>query len=245
MIRISIGNLGSGKTASEVREIMLRKRDVYSNIITKKIKWSHPINSSMIIERAEIGIKKTKHGNEPVYKLKLNIDYWKNIPKPLDVVLDEAHAVINSRRAMSKQNIIVTDWIALLRRILGSNNQTGDLVLITQLPYRIDNIARDMANQIRHHICHFHTECMHCHAAWQENSEMPETIFSCPHCGWYNIRRTNHIIEIRKFSSFGKYEMWREWGNKSWYDHYTINDIEKYFPLYDTLQWDNMFSDIY
>ena len=52
MIRISLGNVGSGKTVSEVREIFINKfhRKTYSNI---KTKLNHQINLThdMIIKK--------------------------------------------------------------------------------------------------------------------------------------------------------------------------------------------------
>ncbi len=131
-------------------------RKVYSNIITKGLDNVIPIKNDMIVKKEIKDYKKNRQGEmEPVYELKLNMEYWQKITEPISCVLDEAHSIINARRAMSKVNIIITDWIALLRRVLGSSSSGyGELVLITQLPNRIDIIAREMATQIRYHKCH-------------------------------------------------------------------------------------------
>lgn len=222
-------------------------RKVYSNIITKKLSHVIPIKNTMIVKKDIVGYKKKIDGTqEPVYKMKLNIDYWKDIKEPLSCVLDEAHAIINSRRAMSKVNIIVTDWIALLRRVLGSSpSGYGELVLITQLPNRIDIIARDMATQVRYHLCHYKKHCNKCGTEWLENSEMPEIFWNCPNCESSNLKKFDHKIEVWHFRSMQHYNIWNEFKKDSFHKHYIVNDIEKYFSFYSTLQWDNMFSDLY
>ena len=167
MIRISIGNVGSGKTASEVREMALNKarRTYYSNINTKTIKNNVLIDPSMIVDKELVGEKKNKITNvvEPVYKFKVNLEFWKGIKEPINVIIDEAHSILNSRRSMSKINILITDWLALIRRVLGQTESgEGELVFITQLPRRIDSLARDMATQIRYHLCHYVKTCKKC-----------------------------------------------------------------------------------
>ncbi len=248
MISIYLGNIGSGKTACAVRDIVLNRtyRKVYSNILVKKQKHTVPIKADMIVKKELTGYKKTKDGNEPVYEKKLNKEYWKNIKEPITCVLDEAHAIINSRRAMSKINIIVTDWLSLLRRVLGSSESGyGELVLITQLPNRIDIIAREMATQVRYHKCHFRKECKKCGTVWQEHSEIPEGLWECPSCNSPNIRKFNHVIEVWHFASMNHFNSWKEFGQRSYHKHYLVQDIEKYFKFYDTLQWDSLFSDVY
>lgn len=248
MIRISLGNVGSGKTASEVREMMLNasRRTTYTNVKTK-IKHGRLLEPSMIIKKEQVDTIKKKSGEvQPVFDYKLNVEYWKSIKEPINVVLDEAHSIMNSRRAMSKTNVIITDWLALIRRVLGqSESGYGELVFITQLPNRIDVIAREMAHQVRYHVCHFQKTCKKCGTTWRENSEMPESIWICPSCGDDRLRKHSHQIEVWHFSSMKEFEMWREFGQKNFYKHYLINDIEKYFPLYDTLQWDNLFGEYY
>lgn len=201
----------------------------------------------MIIKKELVGYKKKRSGEtEPVYEQKLNKEYWQNIHEPISVVLDEAHSIINARRAMSKTNIIVTDWLSLIRRVLGnSTSGYGELVFITQLPNRIDIIAREMATQIRYHICHYFKRCGRCKTVWKENSEMPEGLWNCPRCGSPTIKKYNHEIEVWHFPSMSHFNMWNDFKRNTFYKHYIIKDIEKYFPLYNTLQWDNMFSDLY
>lgn len=201
----------------------------------------------MIINREIVDYKTSRKTGEkePIYKQSLNVDFWKEIKEPINVILDEAHSIVNARRAMSKTNQIVTDWIALIRRVLGQTEAgVGEMVFITQLPNRIDSIARDMAHQVRYHVCHFMKTCRSCGSSWRENSEMPESIFIC-NCGSTNIKKHSHSIEVYKFKGMEAYNAYKDFGQKAFYAHYFITDIEKYFPLYDTLQWDNLFGEYY
>lgn len=249
MIRLSLGNVGSGKTASEVREMFLNvsKRDTYTNITTKDMPHVHQLMPEMIIKKTQVDTKRRKSGEiEAVYDFTLNVDFWKGLKDPINVVLDEAHSILNSRRSMSKINIIITDWISLIRRVLGQTEAgAGELVLVTQLQGRIDTIARQMAHQVRYHTCHYMKSCMGCKVQWQENSEMPEGLWACPRCKSYNIMKHSHKIEVKKFASMQEFDMWKSYGMKTWYERYLITDIEDFFDLYNTLQWDNMFSSYY
>ena len=218
---------------------------VYSNVMTKGLPNNKLIKSSMIYKKELIkSIKKRGGELEPVYDYKLNADYWKSIKEPISVVLDEAHQIMNSRRAMSKKNIIIMDWIALLRRVLGGADRGyGELVLITQLPRRIDPIARDMASQVRYHRCHYQKTCKNCMNTWQEQNDDPEPNWRCMRCGGFDIIKHNHIIEVWHFASMQMYDAWQFFGMDTFHRHYFVNDIEKVFPMYDTLQWDNMFTE--
>lgn len=249
MIIICLGNPGSGKTATVVREMALRTtgRLTYSNIKTKGIKNNNLIDPSMIIQKNMVSTKKKRDGSEePVYEYKLNTEFWKKIKEPIDVILDEAHAIINARRAMNKVNIIVTDWLALIRRVLGqSDSGYGRLVLISQLHNRIDIIAREMATQVRFHRCHYVKSCKKCGVSWQENSDIPEPMWQCPKCASFGIKKDSHVIEVWHFPNMTAYIGWKEYGMNTYHKHYLVHDIENYFPLYNTLQWNNLFSEYY
>ena len=111
MIKIILGNVGSGKTAFAVREMArnLSNRTYYSNVKTE-LKWQRDIKPEMIIKQEIVDHKKNKKTGEmePIYKNTLNDTYWKNIKEPINIVIDEAHTILNSRRAMSTINIIVS-----------------------------------------------------------------------------------------------------------------------------------------
>ena len=251
-IIICLGNIGSGKTVTVVREMVMNKQKInyYTNINSKKpskTKHIHKITADMIIERKQEGFKTKKDKSvEPIYKLQLNKDFWLEVDKPISVILDEAHTIMNPRRAMSKVNVIVGDFLALLRRVLGEDSQSeGDLYLITQLNRRLDVIGREMAHQIRYHVCHFTKTCLKCGVSWAENSEMPEQLRICPVCEHPRLNKSKFIIEVKHFAGIKAYEDWKDFGVMSYHRHYFINDIEDYFPYYNTHQWEDLFNDYY
>ena len=225
----------------------LNNRITYSNIKTE-LKNQTDIASDMIIKKEIVDYKKNRKtgDDEPIYKLALNVDYWKSIKEPINVVLDEAHTILNARRAMSKLNIIVGDWLALMRRVLGATDAGfGELTLISQLWNKIDINARDLATNILYTICHYIKTCKNCGSSWQENSEMPEGYIICPVCGTSEIKKHSHNLECWHFPNMQLFQIWHSFGQKTFYKHYIIRDIETYFPLYNTLAWDNMFSELY
>lgn len=221
------------------------KLKTYSNIITS-LPSQTTISKEMIIKKEIVDYKKNKKTGEdtPVYKQSLNIAYWKNMGESIHVILDEAHSIMNSRQAMKTSNILITQWLALIRRILNQGDGlSGDLTLITQLPNRLDSIARDMATQIRYHICHYVKSCTSCGSRFKETSQTPEPLKYCPLCGKPTLKKNHHVIETLHFTSIGQFNAWNLEGIKTYYRRYFIRDIEKYFPLYDTLQWEHLFED--
>lgn len=242
-IRIVIGNIGSGKTASIVKEMLDNpKRKYYTNIQTD-LKNCTLINSDMICKKELLG--QTKAGKRN-FEFKLNLDYWKAQKGNVNVVIDEAHSIVNSRRSMSKATQVILEWVSLLRRILGENSSgSGDLVLITQLPERIDVVCRDMCRNVSAYRCHYKKTCQACGLTWKEHSDMPEEYKYCLACKSDDIKRHSFLVEVRVFASMYDYDGFKIFGQKTWYKHYSINDIEKSFAHYNTLQWDNLFSDLY
>jgi len=246
MIKIYLGNVGSGKTLSAVRDMCINKnhRVMFSNIETKGVKNNIVIKGSMIIKKDVIGYKKS---GEPLYKFSLNEQYWRDMVAKygcIDIILDEIHTLLNSRRGMTKQAVIMTDFLSLLRRILGSKQNQGDLIMITQLERRIDIIAKEMCNHCRFHICHFTKTCQDCGKSWNENNEMPEQKYSCPRCQNINIMIHSHVIEVWHFSCVDDFIRWKYFGKKMYYKHYFINDAPLYFVKYNTLQWGNLLTEI-
>jgi hypothetical protein len=226
----------------------------YTNITPTKPKqtpWMKKITADMIVKKELLRtVKKKGTGKEvAIYDFTLNKEFWQNIPKPVSVVLDEVHTIMNPRRSMSKINIICTDWLAMLRRAIGEDPMTeGDLYMITQLGRRVEIIGREMAHQIRHYTCHYTKECNKCHATWPENSEMAEKRKICPSCGNNRLLKRNHCIEVLHFSGMNAFTAWKEYGmpvEKTAYAHYFIDDIEEYFGYYNTHQWEDMFSTLY
>jgi len=249
-IRIYSGSVGAGKSLSAVRDIVLNvsNRTTYSNIRTYGVKNNILIKPEMIIKKEIDRVMKKKSTGEEVtiYKKSLNIDFWKNIKECIDVVIDEAHTVFSSRRSMSKQNILMSEWLALIRRVLGSaDGEIGNLILITQMVGKIDLNARDMCNQVRWHRCHFIKTCKRCGRQYKESSDSAEPIEICQVCGCTILPKSNHKIEVWHFKNVDTFERWYFAYAKTYHKHYFITDGHKYMKKYNTLQWDNLFSEGY
>lgn len=224
----------------------------YSNILTKKIPNNIPMDSSMLVRKIEIGQKKT---GEKLFKYEFNKEFWwdeVNKRGAINVTLDEIHTLLSARNSMSKKTKCMLDFLALIRRIIGqSQTGQGTLTLITQLERRIDVIAKEMCNQVRYHLCHYQKTCLTClkrgvHTTWPETNEEAEPVWECPRCKTSNIQKHRHIIEVWHFKSMELFVQWKYYGlsaRKTAYRHYLINDIEKYFQYYNTLQWDNLLSE--
>lgn len=246
MIRIFLGNIGSGKSACAVREIVHSNPNMktYSNIITKKITSNIPIHQDMIIKKELVQVKKN---GQQVFKKTFREEYWKELhkkEKAINVIIDEAHTLFNPRRSMSDTNKVTTDFLALLRRILGSSPAGyGQLTLITQLERRLDVIAVEMSTNIRYHKCHYIKTCQKCGQNYQETNESPDPLFQCQVCSSWKILKHSHVIEVWEFKNMDLYRAWYYTGQRTYFKHYMVNDIEDYFPLYNTLQWDNLISD--
>ena len=246
MIKLVLGNIGSGKTATVVRYLKQNPHKIFlTNIDTKGRDFKHvlKLKSDMVIRKEVIKVK--KDGTE-VYKLKLNIQFWKDLIKKykaVNVVIDEAHIFFNPRRSMSKLNIIMTDFLALLRRVLGSTEGTGELILITQLSRRLDVIAKEMATDVSYCIHHYKMKCSKCKSTWQENNEQADIKFNCPRCNSHFIKRIKSYIEIYKFKNIDLFNSWYNMRYKGYYSHYMISDIEKIFGNYETLQFNDLFSE--
>jgi hypothetical protein len=234
----------SGKTASMVRFIALNQQDVmtYTNIIIKKsIKNVVQINKDMIIKKE---IARVDKNGKKYYNLSLNADFWKEQSKGkgVNLVLDEAHTILDSRRSMSKVNKIMNDFMALLRRILGGDG-SNSLTLISQLGRKLDVNARELATSVHWHKCHYLKTCQKCKTTIKEDNEREPKIRNCPKCNGFNFKKHNVYIEKWEFRNMEDLDAWRDLGMHTYYRHYFITDIEKYFPLYNTLQWENLISD--
>jgi hypothetical protein len=255
MIRIFLGNVGSGKTISIIRELVENKTNpyylhTYSNIITKKKgKYALPNNTSitrdMLIKKEVTKVK--KDGTEE-YKTTFNKEFWttqKGTHPAFNIVIDEAHTVMNARSAMSKQNKVMGDFLALIRKIANNPNSEATLTLISQIDSRIDIIAREMCTEVRYHIGLYDKRCKKCGAYWSEHSEMSDfqKHKTCMICGSYNIEKFNLRILVHFFQSMTDYQNWKYDGIDTTIKTIIITNIQKYFPYYDTFQMDDLISE--
>ena len=245
-----LGKMGSGKTACMVREMVLNtdEKTTFSNIILKskgKKKNVVQINRDMIFKEVVV---KERPKSPNITKLMLNAEYWRGTKDKfqdgINVVIDEAHTLMDSRRAMSNTSVIMNDFMALLRRILGDSGEGyGELVLITQLGRRLDVNARELATSIHYHRCHYKRTCTKCNFNFWETNEVYQKPKVCPRCGHRKMDKSDFVIEKWEFDSMEACDGFIEFGQKTYQKHYYITDIEKYFPYYDTFQWENLISE--
>ena len=244
----------SGKTASCVREMMKDRtnRMYFSNIITKKLKNNILLKPEMIINKIPVlnnnGQPCIRAGKE-VNKYTVNKDFWQSAVKKygsLNIIIDEAHSILNARRSMASHVQPILDWMSLLRRVIGSTDSGyGRLFLISQIERRLDIVAKEQSTQVRYHICHYKKRCPSCGIRINENNEVPNPLEMCPRCD-VMMKKEDHQIEIFYFQDYDAFLMWKyvRKGTKTFYQHELITDIEQVFPFYDTLQWDNLLVDV-
>ena len=146
MIKLIIGGIGTGKSISIVKEIIDRDRKCFVNF-TVKFNKAERLKLDMITHDV---IKGYDSKNRPIIKQEVNWDFWnqlKNNGEEFDIYIDEAHNVANSRRSMSNQNKNFNDWLAQIRKILGSSEKSN-LYIITQRINGIDISLRQLCHEI-------------------------------------------------------------------------------------------------
>lgn len=236
MIRIFLGNLGSGKSANAVRELYKDESDrvTYTNLLTSGLNNVVHIKPEYIIKKI---VKRGKTSFD------LNIKYWKKQKKPLNILWDEIHLTANSRMSMTKVNMVLSRFISMARRITGFDKRGyGHFTFIAQKERTIDVNIKDLANEIVYHISHWVLTCEECGLKFEVNSEMQQ-IDKCFKCGSWKILKSNLTIEVLKFNNWEKYYKWVEgMKGKLYFERTLVTDIEKYFKLYDTMQMSDMWE---
>lgn len=241
MIRIINGNLGSGKTVSVVRDMMLDRSKLvtYSNIRTK-------LRNAMFI-RPEHVITKQKFmdGKKEKIKLKLNIGYWMKRKKPLNIIWDEIHLTASSRRSMSSVNQVFSQFVAMARRFTGMDETGyGTVTFIAQTERTIDLNIKELANDIQYNRMHWLLTCRNCYKSLPVTSDDPMRR-KCVFCSSQDIYRNRFNLEIWKFKNFSRYFRFIDDGmrGKHHYEHFFVNDIAEYFRNYDTHQIESLWED--
>jgi len=230
VIRIYLGNLGSGKSLHAVHDMMndLSGRKTYTNLDTFKIPNAVHIKPEHVISKIPDGKK---------IMFDLNLDYWNRQEKPLNLLWDEIHLTANSRGSMSKINIVFSRFISMARRITGFDHRGyGSFTFIAQKERTMDINIKDMASEIVYHIGHWIMKCEDCGARIQCSSEKPP-YQRCIKCGSWNISKDHLLIEMNWFKNFDHYYAWCVGIKGKWmYKRQLITDPEKYFKHYDTVQ---------
>lgn len=237
MIKIILGNLGGGKTLSEIALIANDEsgRITYTNIETFNLKNTKLIRPQDVIKKTEDEKKKTSY--------ELNIEYWQKQKKPLNILWDEIHLTANARTSLAKANIILSRFISMGRRICGFDERGyGHLTFIAQADRTIDINIRELASQINYNVSHWVMACEKCGVKMPRNSEQAQ-IETCLRCGTWKIKRVGLVIETYYFKSWMDYFSWKVGYGKTYYDRKFHRNMEKYFKYYDTMQLKNIWED--
>ena len=255
-IILYLGNTGSGKTVSAVKEMVDNNehRTFYTDITPLKPRstpWIKQLHPEMMVKKELLKtIKHRDGGEENKFKYTLNEEFWiERKSERKSVIIDEAHKYLDSRKSFSGVNKLFCDFLALSRRIVEDSSNSGDIIFITQLGIAADKRLREMAHEVKYHICHYDVMCKACGYGQRENSEFPVAFRMrlCPSCGGYDVMKCGHQIEVFCFRSMQDFQTWEMFGKSTrmFYYHYCITGITDYFKYYDTFQWGNMFGTLY
>jgi len=132
LIIVITGDIGSGKSLSVVKEIVDRKQNTFTNFKLYNKKYTRLKWDNIVLQEDK--------------KFKVNFPYWRKQVKKggFDIYLDEFHNTMNARRSMSKNNVVLSNWLSQIRKILG-DQEKHNLYLITQKLRRIDVNSKDLA----------------------------------------------------------------------------------------------------
>lgn len=142
MIKIIVGGVGSGKSTSVIRELLMSKHHSFINfIVPSNIKNVERMKNKYVFAY-----------NEKGKVVNVNWEFWRDKQKEgcdFNIFLDEAHNKFHSRQSMSKPSIMFSKWLSQIRHILG-NNEVSDIIIITQDIEGVDIIARRLAQEVIH-----------------------------------------------------------------------------------------------
>lgn len=245
MIKIYLGNLGSGKTVYAVKEMAdnVTDRKFYTNIITNNVPNVIHITPENVI------LKIPNNSAKSGFKMKLNTDFWMEQKKHLYLVWDEIHLTANSRSSLSSVNMVLSRFISMGRRIVGIDKRGyGHFIFIAQSERTVDANIRDLANEIYYFRSIWTVECEMCHFRIVTNSDRQQ-IGKCLKCGSWKILKKDISISVFVFAQKKNLSAWEcYYGFRNGLPHITtekfvINNIENYFKYYDTLQMEDIWND--
>jgi len=205
---------GSGKSLTATKKIVDSKELCYTNFHvrtphTKRLKYA------MILEYDE--------NNKPI---RVNWDYWKDSIQKyggFNIVIDELHNLLNARRSMTKDNILITQWVAQLRKVTGEN-EVYDFLCISQELMRIDIAVRDLAHEII--VCEKFVGDKLIPTIVYENGRRQKRMI--PEIWIMNIYFTGQ-------SCVDRYERWKYYGTKS-YNKRNMYRANSYLRFYDSYE---------
>ena len=141
-IKLILGGIGSGKGLTFINLIKKRNNKAFVNFICKD-KKSFRLEESHIIKT----IENVGERGKITKKREVNWDFWRQHIDGFDIYLDEVHNILSSRRSMSGWNVIITQWIAQIRKLLGESEEFN-LYMASQRLNAIDVSARELADEI-------------------------------------------------------------------------------------------------
>lgn len=217
MIIIIIGNVGTGKTVSMIRQMLIRinayKKAINAGATKKpykavinfnvpKIKQTYRIKiEDIVLEKYEEKISPT---GKKVSKLKkvVNWGFWENLRDKYnyDIFLDEFNSVVNARDSNTANNKIISKWLFQIRKILGSS-ELNNIYIVTQHQNQID------INFLR--LAHLIIGC----SKIILDDELEETV----------------LIKLSYYKDLLHYEMGESFGGKAF-------KANKFFDFYDSYQ---------
>lgn len=136
MIVVITGTIGSGKSLSIARMIKNNEQFVLTNFALDGITNYRRLKFEDIIITAD---------NKKDWKV--NWAFWDKMRKEhksFSIYLDEVGILLNSRESNSKKNILMSRWLAQIRK-LTNDSDTNNLYLITQTYRKLDVDFRDLA----------------------------------------------------------------------------------------------------
>ena len=165
------GNVGTGKTISAVHYAMGS-----DNVLANFKLRDHPNYLRLMKEHIISSSSEVPEGcRKAIVEKKVNWPFWRE-HQNCDVFLDEIHNIMSSRTAMSRQNILMSEWLSQIRKIWGSSgdanylrylrrmnninfnkvfqkvlNRSRNVWFITQKPRKVDVNVREL--------CHLYIEC--------------------------------------------------------------------------------------
>ena len=220
MIKLYLGGIGSGKSISIVKEIVESEQPFYTNFRIYNAKNSKRLKINDIITKKEKDDKKSK-GKDVV-----NWKFWRGeIQKfrNFNIAVDELHNLMHSRRSMSKFNILMSMWIAQIRKVCGSSEKTHFYAISQELE-RIDISVRDLANLI----------------VWCRKVETKQKITTTVRENGRLFKKEMPMVWIVRYYFLGsdctrRYSLFRWNGEKS-YNFRTKFLANEYFSHYDSYE---------
>ncbi len=217
-----IGGVGSGKSVLASKFAYESSHHCFVNY-DLRVKNITRIKKEHIIQEDIVDV--TARG-KPITEFNVNWGYWnKQLAEHgnYNIILDEVHNIVHSRKAMTKWNVVASMWISQIRKILGEKEETH-IYLISQKLARIDSAFRDLV----HHI-------IYCEKTIDESRIYNTTVFD----NGKRVRKKVPAVYVFMHHFMGenclnKYENFL-FGMKS-YDYKSYFLANPYFQLYNSYQ---------